>query len=171
VTASAELTNGHYRLTVANPGNKPNQGGLPAAANVDTSRYADVLVTARASGTGAYGVWCRGNPPKRPDAKYEFYVTGTGEAAIIKRAPGGLGSDVSPFRHAFTPTAVNHIQARCQGVAGGIRLTLTVNGHQVAAATDTGSPLRPGAVGVIAYAHAVPQVSADFVSFTVEART
>ncbi|HEY7487763.1 MAG TPA: serine/threonine-protein kinase [Streptosporangiaceae bacterium] len=170
VTASAELGDGHYRLSVANPRQELNQGGLPAAANVDTSRYADIQVTARASGTGAYGVWCRGNPPKRPDAKYEFYVTGTGEAAIVKRRPGGLSSEITPFRQAFTPTAINHIQARCQGVDGGVRLTLTVNGHQVATATDASGPLRPGAVGVIAYARNVPQASADFVSFTVEAR-
>ncbi|MFB4317593.1 serine/threonine-protein kinase [Actinomadura sp. 21ATH] len=164
VTASAELADGRYRLTVA------SQGNLPASANVDTSRHDDVLVSARASGTGAYGVWCRGNPPRRPTAKYEFHVTGTGEAAIVKRAPAGQGTDLVPFRRAFTPASTNHIEARCRNApGGGVRLTLTVNGRHAATATDTSAPLGPGAVGVITHARDVPEAAAAFDTFTVEA--
>ncbi|MEW2353361.1 serine/threonine-protein kinase [Spirillospora sp. NPDC029432] len=163
VAASAELADGRYRLTVA------SQGNLPASANVDTSRHDDVLVSARANGTGAYGVWCRGNPPRRPTAKYEFHVTGTGEAAIVKRAPAGQGTDLSPFRRAFTPAATNHIEARCRSApGGGVRLSLTVNGRHAAAATDTSAPLGPGAVGVLAHARGVPEAAAGFDTFTVE---
>jgi serine/threonine protein kinase len=165
---TAQLAGGHYRLNVANPLRVPDQGGLPAPADVDTSRYADVIVTARASGTGAYGVWCRGNPPHQPTAKYEFYVSGTGEAAIVKRAPDGSHTDLRPFGHAFTPTSTNRVQARCQSVRNGVRLSLTVNDRRVATATDALGPLGPGAVGVIAYARDVAQASADFDSFTIE---
>ncbi|MFI0352871.1 serine/threonine-protein kinase [Actinomadura sp. 9N407] len=168
ITASAELVDGRYRLKVSNPSRLPNQAGIPASANVDTSRRDGVVVAARASGTGAYGVWCRGTPAKRPLAKYEFYAAGTGEAAIVKRAANGQSTELRPFRPAFLPAPVNHIEARCQGRRNGVRLVLTVNGKKVATVTDRTAPLGPGAVGVVAYARDVPEAAADFDSFTVE---
>jgi hypothetical protein len=168
VTASSELVDGRYRLKVTNPPGGPNAGGVPASANLDTSRENGVVVTARASGTGAYGVWCRGTPARKPLAKYEFYVTGTGDAAILKREANGQAKELLPFRQAFLPASVNHIQAHCQSQGNGTRLVLTANGRKVAAVTDTSAPLGPGAVGVVAYARGVTQSSADFDSFTVE---
>ncbi|MFI0444499.1 serine/threonine-protein kinase [Actinomadura sp. 6N118] len=169
--AMTKLANGHYRMSVDNPLLQENAGGLVAPASVNTSVYADVIVTAKASGTDAYGVWCRGNPHKAPDAKYEFYVTSTGEAAILKKSPkatGNLGPYLKPFHRAFTPTATNRIQARCQSTPNGTRLSLTVNDRRVATVTDTVDPLAPGAVGLTAWARTAPQASADFDSFTVE---
>jgi hypothetical protein len=168
VAASAELVDGRYRLKVSNPARLPDQGGIPAPANLDTSRERGVAVTARATGTGAYGVWCRGTPPKRPLAKYEFYATGTGEAGILKRGADGRSTLLWPFRRAFTPASVNHLRAQCQNEGDGVRLTLTLNGKRIATVTDRSAPLGPGAVGVIAYARDVVQASAEFDSFTVE---
>ncbi|GLZ02671.1 hypothetical protein Acsp03_01380 [Actinomadura sp. NBRC 104412] len=168
VDASAELAGGRYRLTVSNPSRRPDQGGIPASANVDTSRHADLLVTAKVAGTGAYGVWCRGTPAYRPLAKYEFYATDTGRAAIVKRDATGQGTELWAFRRAFAPTAVTIVGARCRSEGGGVRLSLTVNGRHVATVTDTSAPLGPGAVGVVAYARDVPQATADFDAFRVE---
>jgi hypothetical protein len=169
VSASAELTGGRYRLTVTNPLGLPNQGGIPASANVDTSRYSDVLLTAKAGGTGAYGVWCRGTPARSPLAKYEFYASDTGRAAIVKRAADGRAAELWPFRRAFTPASANTIQARCQTRGDGVRLRLTINGRHVATITDSSAPLGPGAVGVVAYARDVTTATADFDTFTVKA--
>ncbi|MFD0853601.1 hypothetical protein ACFQ07_15295, partial [Actinomadura adrarensis] len=163
VEASAELIDGRYNLTVTNP------GGIPASANVDTSRQDDVLLTAKATGTGAYGVWCRGTPAREPLAKYEFYATSKGEAGIVKRAANGQGTELWPFRAAFTPAAFNTVQARCQTEGNGARLSLTVNGSEIATVTDRSAPLGPGAVGVIAFARSVPQAAAEFDTFRIEA--
>ncbi|GAB2817180.1 hypothetical protein GCM10027176_22270 [Actinoallomurus bryophytorum] len=109
---------------------------------------ANVRLTAVArmiSGNGGWGAWCRGTPNN--DSRYEFSITHAGYAYI--RTPNRTTAATAiPHFDAFRD---NRIVAECNDAphTSGVRLTLKVNGKQIASYLEAGSPLLgPGAMGI-----------------------
>ncbi|MEV7006392.1 serine/threonine-protein kinase [Streptosporangium sp. NPDC051022] len=145
----SEQDGGTYLLT-ANPGwrlwksapvSGEPAGGIVISAGIRLER-----------GSGEFGVWCRGD--SGAGDRYEFTVTGSGDASIVKRY-GGRGTVLrGPVR--VGKSADNRVVARCGQRGEQVVLSMWVNDDLVAEATDARDPYGPGATGV----HAAPDTAA-----------
>jgi hypothetical protein len=99
-------------------------------------------------GSGEFGLWCRGDADTGD--RYEFAVTGSGEASITKRHGGRSAVLHGPVR--VKKTADNRVVVQCGQQGERVSLRMWLNDDLVSEATDTQSPYGPGGIGV----HAAP---------------
>ncbi|TMR04898.1 hypothetical protein ETD86_53440 [Nonomuraea turkmeniaca] len=147
-----ELTvNPGWRLWKSAPRQEPDNG---------------VIVSAKATltrGTGEYGVWCHGSAGSGD--RYEFAVTGSGKATIVKRRTGTRGTTL--YGPANAPvTSVNRIVAECTNTGDAVRLRMWLNERLVTEVSDADAPYGPDEAGVHAASGETASVRVRFDAFT-----
>ncbi|WP_440065457.1 protein kinase domain-containing protein [Streptosporangium sp. OZ121] len=156
----ARLDGETYRLT-ANPGWR-----LWKSAPFSEGPAGGVVVSSRMrleGGSGEFGVWCRGDVGTGD--RYEFAVTASGEASIVKRR-GGRGVVLhGPVR--MGKAADNRVVARCAQRGERVVLGMWLNEEPVGEAADAEDPYGPGATGVYAAPDAATPVRVGFHTFEV----
>ncbi|WBB71229.1 hypothetical protein O7602_15820 [Micromonospora sp. WMMD1128] len=114
---------------------------------------AGVRISAKAhleAGQGGWGIWCRGIADN--SRQYEFSVTHAGDAYIKNGYELALAQTNIP---GFDVTRENTMTVDCRDAAGGVQLTMSINGDVVLSAQSSdgaGDPLGPGPVGLHAFA-------------------
>ncbi|WP_248960405.1 serine/threonine-protein kinase [Sphaerisporangium perillae] len=155
-----EQEGGAYLLT-ANPGwrlwKSAPLSGEPAEGIVVSSRARLVR------GSGEFGVWCRGDAGTGD--RYEFAVTGSGEASIGKRHAGRSTVLHGPVR--VSRSADYRVVAQCAQRGGKVTLSMWLNDALVGEAADTRDPYGPGGAGVYAAPDTAKPVQVRFASFDV----
>ncbi|MFE3453401.1 serine/threonine-protein kinase [Nonomuraea sp. NPDC059194] len=158
---TVERSGDHYVLT-ANPGWR-----LWRSAPLPTEPDTGAVISAKArrvTGTGEFGVWCRGVDAAR---RYEFAVTSAGQATITKRQAGkGALLDSGP---APEKSGDRRIVVECRSEGPKTVLRMWLDEELVGEATDTSDPLGPGPSGVFAAPDGDRRVSVRFGSFDVRA--
>ncbi|WP_436757235.1 protein kinase domain-containing protein [Streptosporangium sp. V21-05] len=156
----ARLDGGTYLLT-ANPGWR-----LWKSAPFAEGSAGGVVVSSRMrleGGSGEFGVWCRGDVGTGD--RYEFAVTASGEASIVKRR-GGRGVVLhGPVR--MGKAADNRVVAQCEQRGERVVLGMWLNEEPVGEAADEEDPYGPGATGVYAAPDAATPVRVGFHTFEV----
>ncbi|MEU4537608.1 serine/threonine-protein kinase [Streptosporangium sp. NPDC023825] len=157
---SARLDGGVYRLT-ANSGWR-----LWKSAPFSEGSAGGVVVSSRMrleEGSGDFGVWCRGDVGTGD--RYEFAVTASGEASIIKRH-GGRGTVLhGPVR--MRKADDNRVVAQCAQQGERVVLGMWLNEEPVGKVVDAEDPYGPGATGVHAAPDAATPVRVGFRTFEV----
>lgn len=166
---TAAFVGGRYRVAVSSAGL-----AVPAAAPIAAAKVTgdiSVSATARlATGQGGWGVWCRGTSLWDSN-RYEFTVTRDGVAYIV--TPDHRGDEDDPAQiPGFDAGAEHTVSAECVRLpaGAGMRLTMKVDGAEVATWVDIRATLPPAGVGVHSFAYGdVPGPLADarFSSFDV----
>ncbi|MFC4062500.1 serine/threonine-protein kinase [Planomonospora corallina] len=100
------------------------------------------------SGTGEYGLFCRGEDDIKA-TRYEFLLDTSGRARIRRTVKSAGGDLAEPVQLDLDKGKPVRIQAECSGGAEGVRLTMWVDGTEVQSVLD-GNPLPNGEVGMIA---------------------
>ncbi|MCA2175893.1 serine/threonine protein kinase [Nonomuraea glycinis] len=124
-----------------------------------------VVVSARATlqeGSGEYGVWCHGAAGSGD--RYEFSVSGSGKASIVKRRTGQPG-EILYGPAAARATKADRVVAECAGSGDGVILRMWLNEGLVAEVTDTTDAYGPSEAGVHAAPDAGGAVRVRFESF------
>ena len=163
-----DYDNGLYRIRVDTIGSEGN--GMDTWAHPGESLDGDVRVEVDATKIGGpddndIGVLCRYT--KKEDKIYNFYyflITSDGYVSIDKMKdshPTIISGKEMSKSSAIKKTATNHIRADCIGK----KLTLFVNGKQVATATD--DEFTGGDIGLIAGTFKTPGVDIHFDNFMV----
>ncbi|WP_189243348.1 serine/threonine-protein kinase [Planobispora rosea] len=107
----------------------------------------DVTVRGGSSGTGEYGLFCRGDDDTEA-TRYEFLLDTSGKARV-RRAVKSAGGDLSePVQLELEKGKPVRLQAECSGGQDGVRLSMWVNGERVHSVLDE-NPLPAGEVGMI----------------------
>ncbi|MGW4664642.1 protein kinase domain-containing protein [Streptosporangium sandarakinum] len=102
------------------------------------------------SGSGEYGVFCRGDKDITNATRYEFLLDTSGKARIRKAVDNAGGELAAPAEVDLAKGETARVQAECADEGeSGVRLTMWVNGKRVQTARD-GTPLPNGSVGVFA---------------------
>ncbi|WP_052422789.1 serine/threonine-protein kinase [Nonomuraea candida] len=125
-----------------------------------------VIVSARATleeGAGEYGVWCHGSAGSGD--RYEFTVSGTGKASIVKRRTGAEG-EILHGPAGAPRQAVNRVVAECVRSGDRVTLRMWLNEVLVAEVSDAEDPYAPREAGVHAASSATEQARVRFQSFT-----
>ncbi|MGJ6966482.1 protein kinase domain-containing protein [Streptosporangium sp. G11] len=155
-----ELDGAVYLLT-ANPGWR-----LWKSAPFSEGSAGGVVVSSRMrleGGSGEFGVWCRGDVDTGD--RYEFAVTTSGEASIVKRR-GGRGTVLhGPVR--MKKSADNRVVAQCAQRGERVVLSMWLNEEPVGEAADAEAPYGRGATGVHAAPDTATPVQVGFRSFEV----
>ncbi|MEV4094964.1 serine/threonine-protein kinase [Streptosporangium saharense] len=117
-------------------------------------------------GSGEFGVWCRGD--LGTGDRYEFTVTGSGAASIVKRSAGRGTVLAGPAQ--VVKKGDNRLVAQCGQRGTGAALSMWVDDVLVAEAVDTRDPYGPGASGVHAAPDTADPVRVRFGSFGLSGR-
>jgi hypothetical protein len=160
---STDYSSGQYRILV-------NQSSYVLWAIAKRNFPGDVTINVDATKAGgpddnAFGVICRYSDSNN---FYRFLISSDGYAAIGRKV-GGSSAFISsekmmPASAILKGVATNHISATCIGNA----LTLSVNGTQIAQATD--DSLKGGDVGLIAQTFDAAGAEILFDNFLASAR-
>ncbi|MCC5575683.1 serine/threonine protein kinase [Microtetraspora sp. AC03309] len=116
-------------------------------------------------GSGEFGVWCHGD--SGTGDRYEFAVTGSGEASINKRHGGRSTVLHGPVQ--VRKSAENRVVAQCVQRGEKVALSMWLNDDLVSEAADTSGPYSPGAVGVYAAPDTAQPVQVRFRTFELRA--
>lgn len=116
-------------------------------------------------GSGEFGVWCHGDSVTGD--RYEFAVTGSGEASISKRHGGRSTVLHGPVQ--VRKSAENRVVAQCVQRGEKVALSMWLNDDLVSEAADTSGPYSPGAVGVYAAPDTAQPVQVRFRTFELRA--
>ncbi|GLX00510.1 serine/threonine protein kinase [Microtetraspora sp. NBRC 16547] len=116
-------------------------------------------------GSGEFGVWCRGDAGTGD--RYEFAVTGSGEASITKRRAGKSTVLHGPVK--VKRSAENRVVAQCTQQGERVALSMWLDDELVGDAVDTRSPYGPGASGVYAAPDTARPLQVRFRTFELRA--
>ncbi len=142
-------TSGYSTRYLSGPGGSSyemkvsGQTAILAPAPTSSTLPQSVRVTVGVAETGAGTDSHLGLDCDYGGTDYVLQVGGEGYFGIIKLSDGVLVADLAnslalgPSQAVMSPPAINQLSASCIDAAGSISLTLSVNGTQVAAATDS----------------------------------
>ncbi|WP_433240440.1 serine/threonine-protein kinase [Streptosporangium sp. CA-135522] len=100
---------------------------------------------------GQAGLYCHGRLGGGADDGYEFRIRRDGRASIAKKVKGDIRDLTLAERiPGYRADRLATLQAACLQEPHRVRLTLWVNGERVVGAVDDESPLKAGAVGLMA---------------------
>jgi hypothetical protein len=171
--------NGAYRILNRGPDwliwSYPYKASVYPSAPPNIRIQVDAHIISRPVQNGSgYAILCRADPTN--DNAYEFEVSGSHVEIVRSYGPSSTPRVLyysNANNSAVLVKANNLLQAECTSVEGqqgqqGVHLVFSVNGHILAAATDTNNPLLTGTVGIGVGQNNVNQpVEVEFDNFVV----